>query len=313
MKRIILDCDPGHDDALAMFLAAGSPEIEIAAITTVGGNQTLEKVTRNALGLATLAGLTCPVAAGAERPLVAEPQTAGEIHGESGLDGVTLPESTIELDPRHGAQLIVDTIMASEPGEITLVPTGPLTNIALALRLEPRIAERVAEVSLMGGGAREGNWSAVAEFNIVVDPEAADAVFSAPWKVTMVGLDATHQALLTPEVIDRIRALNTEISDFIIALFDFFVTTNLAEQGFPDPPLHDPVALARVIDPAVTTCKQTPIKVELTGTHTRGMTVTELRPWINEPATTHVALGLDAPRLWDLLVDAIDRLGRGIN
>ncbi|MDO5724556.1 MAG: nucleoside hydrolase [Flaviflexus sp.] len=309
MKRVILDCDPGHDDAIALFLAAGNPEIEVAAITTVGGNQSLDKVTRNALGLATLAGLDCPVAAGASRPLVAEPQTAGEIHGESGLDGVVLPSPAMSLDPRHGAQVIVDTIMSAEPGEITLVPTGPLTNIALALRLEPAIAERVAEVSLMGGGAREGNWSPVAEFNIVVDPEAADAVFSAPWPLTMVGLDATHQALLTGEVIDRIRALDTDISRFVVDLFDFFIKTNLTEQGFPDPPLHDPVALARVIDPSVTSCKRTPIHVELTGTHTRGMTVTELRPWIEEPASTSVALGLDADRLWDLIVDAIDRLG----
>ncbi|MEY2518100.1 MAG: inosine/uridine nucleosidase, partial [bacterium] len=172
-KKIILDCDPGHDDAIALLLAHGNPDVQLVAVTTVHGNQTIDKVTRNALAVARIAGITgVPFAAGAHRPLVRPVETAGSIHGDSGMDGPTLPEPTLALDSRHAVNLIIDTIMASEPGEITLVPTGALTNIALAVRTEPRIASRVKEVVLMGGGYHGGNWSAAAEFNIVIDPEA---------------------------------------------------------------------------------------------------------------------------------------------
>src|SRR5688572_590694 len=184
---ILLDCDPGHDDAIALLLAHGNPDIELLGVTTVMGNQTLEKVTRNALSVARVAGITgIPFAAGCARPLVRELETAPSIHGESGLDGPVLPEPTLELDPRHAVDLIIDTIMEREPGTVTLVPTGALTNIALAARKEPRIVERVKEVVLMGGGYSTGNWSAVAEFNIVIDPEAAHIVFNAGWPLTMV-------------------------------------------------------------------------------------------------------------------------------
>ena len=191
--KIILDCDPGHDDAIALLLAHGNPEVELVAVTTVHGNQTIEKVTRNALAVARIAGITgVPFAAGAHRPLVRVAEVAESIHGDSGMDGPVLPEPAMELDGRHAVDLIIDTIMGSEPGSITLVPTGALTNIALAVRKEPRIASRVKEVVLMGGGYHQGNWSAAAESNIVIDPEAAHIVFNEPWKLTMVGLDLTH-------------------------------------------------------------------------------------------------------------------------
>ena len=212
-KKIILDCDPGHDDAVAILLALGNPEIEIVGITTVGGNQSLEKVTYNARAMLEAAHAhDIPVYAGSDRPLVREQEVAESIHGETGLDGVELPVPTCPLEDMHAVNFIVKTIMESEPGTITLVPTGPLTNIALALRMEPRIAERVSEVVLMGGGFHEGNWSAVAEFNIIVDPEAAHIVFNAPWKLTMVGLDLTHQALCTPEVQRRIEEIGTPLA-----------------------------------------------------------------------------------------------------
>ena len=165
-RRIILDCDPGHDDAIALLLAAGSPEVELVAVTTAAGNQTLEKVTRNALVVGTIARLVgVPFAAGADRPLVREQVVAPEYHGESGLDGPELPAPTISLDERHAVDLIVETVMSAEPGTITLVPTGALTNLALAVRREPRIAERVREVGWMGGAAAGGNYSPVAEYN----------------------------------------------------------------------------------------------------------------------------------------------------
>lgn len=214
-RKIILDCDPGHDDAVALILAAGNPEIDLVGVTTVGGNQTLEKVTRNALAVLRVAGHPeIPVHAGCGRPLVREGAVAAHVHGESGLDGVELPEITGEVADGHAVDFIIDTVMSAEPKTITLVPVGPLTNIALAVRKEPRIVERVREVVLMGGGYRTGNCTAVAEFNVHTDPEAAHIVFNEDWPVTMVGLDLTHQALATAEVEEELRALDSDAALF---------------------------------------------------------------------------------------------------
>lgn len=309
-RKIILDCDPGHDDAVAMLLAWGSPEIELIGVTTVVGNQTIDKVTRNALSVARVAGIAgVPFARGSERPLVREIETAGDIHGDSGLDGPVLPEPTIELDPRPAAQFIVDTIMAAEPGDVTLVPTGGLTNIALAARLEPRIIPRVREVVLMGGGVHEGNWSAVAEFNIVIDPEAAAIVFGAGWPLTMIGLDVTHQALATPAVKAAIAAVGTRPSVFVGELITFFEKAYQDAQGFPFPPVHDPVAVAYVIDPTLVRAVRAPLTVELRGEHTLGMTVADLRAPAPADCVTQVTFDLDADRFWALVVDALERIG----
>ena len=309
-RRIILDCDPGHDDAIAMLLAHGSPDVELAAVTTVAGNAGLEAVTRNALAVARMAGITgVPFAAGSARPLVRGIEHAPGIHGDSGLDGPVLPEPAFETDPRGAVQLIIDTVMASDPGEITLVPTGALTNIALAARIEPRIVPRVREVVFMGGGVHAGNWSATSEFNIVIDPEAAHIVVGEAWPITMVGLDATHQALATPEVRERIAAVGTRPAAFVGELLDFFGATYLAAQGFASPPVHDPVAVAYVIDPSVLEVVKAPLDVELAGTLTLGMTVADLRRPAPPDCTTQVALGLDERRFWDLVVDALERIG----
>lgn len=309
-KKIILDCDPGHDDAVALLLAHGNPDIDLLAVTTVVGNQTLEKVTRNALAVGTIAGITgVPFAAGCARPLVRTIETAPEIHGESGMDGPELPESTIELDPRHAVDLIIDTIMAHEPGTITLVPTAGLTNIALAARKEPRIVERVKEVVLMGGGYHTGNWSAVAEFNIIIDPEAAHIVFNEKWPVVMVGLDLTHQALATPEVVSRIAALDTAPARFVRELMDFFAAAYKDAQGFDYPPVHDPCAVAYVIDPSVVKTRKVPVNIELQGTLTLGMTVADFRAPAPKDCTTSVATELDHERFWDLVTDALVRIG----
>ncbi|MDZ4046251.1 MAG: nucleoside hydrolase, partial [Rhodoglobus sp.] len=277
-RKIILDCDPGHDDAIALLLAWGSPAIDLVGVTTVAGNQTIEKVTRNALSVARVAGITgVPFAQGAHRPLVRQVEVAESIHGESGLDGPVLPEPAIELDPRHAVDLIIDLVMASEPGEITLVPTGALTNIALAVRKEPRIASRVREVVLMGGGVNVGNWSATSEFNIVIDPEAAHIVFNESWPLTMVGLDLTHEALATPEVAASIAAVDTAPARFVGELLEFFGEAYKDEQGFEHPPVHDPCAVAYVIDPTVMETVRVPLDVELAGTLTLGMTVADFR------------------------------------
>ena len=306
-RKIILDCDPGHDDAIAMILAAGNPAIDLLGITTVGGNQTLSKVTHNTLSVARVARMSdVPVHAGCARPLVREVEVAEGIHGDSGLDGVELPEPISQIGSRHAVDYIIDTIMEHEPGTVTLVPTGPLTNIALAVRKEPRIAERVQEVVLMGGGYHTGNWSATAEFNIIVDPEAAHIVFNEKWPLTMVGLDLTHQALATPEVEEKIKAIGSECSEFVLGLFAFFRKAYKEAQGFEHPPVHDPCTVAYLIDPTIVTTQKVPLDVELRGELTLGMTVADFRAPAPEGCTTQVAVDLDHERFWNLVIQAIE-------
>jgi len=250
-RKIIIDCDPGHDDAMAILLAHGNPEIELCAITTVAGNQTLEKTTLNARRVCSVANITgVPVAAGCDRPLLRPLVTAPETHGESGLDGPRFADPATPLADVHAVDLIIDLVMSS-PGEITLVPIAPLTNIALALRKQPRLATAVREVVLMGGAQTRGNSTPAAEFNIFVDPEAAAIVFEAGWPITMVGLDLTHQARATPEVIERIGALGTPLAAITVELMNFFTSTYKVTSGFDSPPVHDPCAIARIIDPGL--------------------------------------------------------------
>lgn len=308
--KIILDCDPGHDDAIALILAHGNPQIELVAVTTVHGNSSVENVTRNALSVARIAGITgVPFAAGAHRPLVGRAHTAESLHGESGLAGPELPSPAFLADSRHAVDLIIETILAAPPGSITLVPTGALTNIALAVRREPRIASLVKEVVVMGGAYGRGNWSAAAEFNIMIDPEAAHIVFNESWKVTMVGLDVTHTALATPAVVRAIAGVNTGPARFVGQLLDFFAASYRDTQGFEHPPVHDPCAVALVIDPTIMTVVQVPIDIELTGELTRGMTVADFRSPAPQNCTTFAATALDADRFWALIIDALERIG----
>ena len=328
MRKVILDCDPGHDDAVAILLAAGNPDIELLGLTTVGGNHTIDHVTRNAQQVLTVAGLTSvPVYRGATRPLLNDVVTAEDIHGDTGMEihGFELPEPAVGVQDDGAVQWIVDTLMREEPGTVTLVPTGPLTNIALAARLEPRIVPRVREVVLMGGAYGAGNYSPSAEFNIAVDPEAAAIVFGEDWPVVMVGLDLTHQALSTPEVEQRFAVLGTSCGDFVVGLIDAFRRNYKDAQGFDDPPVHDPCAVAYVIDPSVVETVAVPVSVELAGALTRGRTVADLRAFGAATASgapfggvdgsaasacnTSVATRLDVDRFWDLVVDAVQRLG----
>ncbi|KFI46029.1 purine nucleosidase [Bifidobacterium bohemicum] len=312
MKKIILDSDPGHDDAMAILLALGNPNIDLLGVTTVGGNQSLDKVTYNARSVLEMAHATdVPVHAGCDRPILRPLEVAASIHGNTGLDGVELPEPTRPLDEGHAVNWIIDTVMSNEPGTITLVPTGPLTNIAMAARMEPRIVDRVKEVVLMGGGYHVGNWSAVAEFNIKVDPEAAKIVFNEPWPVTMVGLDLTHQALCTPEVQSRIDAIGTPLAHFASQLMDFFRKSYQDNQDFINPPVHDPCTVAYLIDPSVVATRRCPVDVETADGPALGMTVADLRG--PEPSAdechTQVATKLDFEKFWALIIDAIKRIG----
>lgn len=277
-QKIILDCDPGHDDAIAMLLAWGNPDLDLLAVTTVAGNQTLEKVTKNALALARVGNITgIPFAAGADRPLVAPQIIPEEIHGDSGLDGPQLPAAGATQDPRHAVNLIADIIRDNEPGAVTIVPTGALTNIALFARMYPELVERVGGVTLMGGAHHAGNMTASAEFNILADPEAAKIVFGAGWPVTMVGLDVTHKVLATPERMAQLAEVGTDVAAFIAELVEFFGAAYMKERHYPGPPMHDPLAVAAVADPQVVRTILAPIDVETQGELTRGATVVDLR------------------------------------
>jgi len=306
-RKVILDCDPGHDDAMAILLAHGNPEIELLAITTVAGNQTVDKTSLNARRVCTVAGIHVPVAAGCDRPLIRELKTAAYIHGESGLDGPAFGEPTVPLDRRHAVDLLIEFLMKSS-GDITLVPTGPLTNIAMALRKEPRIVQKVQEVVLMGGAFTRGNTTPAAEFNIAVDPEAAAIVFGAGWPLTMVGLDLTHQALATTAVLHRIAALGTPVARIAVELMEFFRETYRRNAGFDSPPVHDPCAVARVIAPSVMECVEAFVAIETRGEFSSGMTVTDFSGRLGRP-NVKVATRLNVDRFWDLMVAAIERIG----
>ncbi|HEX7301245.1 MAG TPA: nucleoside hydrolase [Solirubrobacteraceae bacterium] len=300
-RPVLLDCDPGHDDAIAILLAAGRRDaVDLRAVTTVGGNAELHKVTLNARRVMTLAGLTdVPVAAGAARPRKGELITALEVHGESGLDGAELPEPIVDLDPRGAVEL-----MAAR-GPATVVATGPLTNVAALLEQAPQAVE---EIVWMGGSTERGNTRPYAEFNALVDPEAAELVFASGVPLTMVGLNLTHQAQATPPVVERLRELGTPVAEAAVGWLSFFADTYRNVFGFAGPPVHDPCALALVIDPSLVRCDEVFVAIETEGRWTRGATVVDLHDRLGQPANARVAMELDAPRFWDLVVGAIAAL-----
>ncbi|NUL30376.1 nucleoside hydrolase [Streptomyces lunaelactis] len=307
---IIIDCDPGHDDAIAIMLAAGDPAIDLLAITTVAGNQTVEKTTLNARRVCTVAGITgVPIAAGCAQPLVQPLLVADDVHGDSGMDGPQFAEPTVDVVPEHAVDLMY-RILTEHPEPVTLVPTAPLTNIALLLTRYPDAAEHIREIVLMGGSTERGNRTPAAEFNIHVDPEAADIVFRSGVPVTMCGLNVTHQALATPEVLARLEGLGTELGRTCAQLMTYFAATYRRLGGSAPPPLHDPVAVARVIDPAIVHCVDASVAVELRGQHTRGATVVDLHQYLDRPVNARVAVTLEPEMFWDRVIAAVEVLGK---
>ena len=303
--KIILDCDPGHDDAIAILLAAHHPEIDLLAITTVAGNQSVEKTTRNALKVCSLANIRhIPIAMGMDRPLVRPAKHAPDIHGESGMDGPHIPEPDIELDPRHAVDLLIELLLSSD-GDITLVPTGPLTNIATAMRREPVIIPKIKAISLMGGAIGLGNVTPSAEFNIHTDPEAADIVFACGRPITMVPLEVTHLALATPEVTGRLRAAQRPVATFAADLLVFFAGTYRNVFGFPAPPVHDPCAVAAVVDPTILYAHNMYVAIEMTGAWTAGRTVCDVYGKLGKAPNARVGYALEVERFWEMLISTI--------
>jgi purine nucleosidase/pyrimidine-specific ribonucleoside hydrolase len=306
---VILDCDPGHDDALALLLAVGDPRLRLLGVTTVAGNQTLEKTTRNALRMLALAGVDdVPVAAGCDRPLVGALTVAADIHGSSGLDGPDLDIPAGEVEDVHAVELMRRLIETSaEP--VTLIATGPLTNVALLLRRHPEVIPSVRRIVFMGGSTERGNTTPYAEFNIITDPEAADIVLRSGLPTTMIGLNVTHRALATPEIIAEFRALGTRLGTVCAELMMFFAATYHREFGFDHPPVHDPVAVAAVVDPSIVRTVRVPVVVELAGTYTRGATVVDLHGRTGLAPNVDVAVGLEVDAFWRLLMAAVRKLG----
>jgi len=305
---IILDCDPGHDDAIALLLALASPEVELVGVTTVSGNQTLDKTTANALRVLEFAGRSdIPVYAGADRPFVRARDVAAHVHGESGLDGPDLPPPTMSPGAQHAVEFIADQIRA-RAGKLTLVPTGPLTNVGLLCALHPDA--RPERIVLMGGSIGEGNRTPAAEFNIWADPEAAERVFAAGLETTMVGLDVTHRALIADSHTERMRAAG-RVGRMVAELMDFYARFHKAR--YPDldgSPMHDPVCVAHIVDPALMTVLDAQIEVDCSAGPSRGRTNVDWRGREHfGPPNAKVGMDIDGSAFAELVVERISSLG----
>ena len=297
-RKVILDCDPGIDDAFAIAFGCGHPGLELCGVTTVTGNVGLGKTTHYALAVLEFLGRAdIPVAAGSPAPLLRPFTEAHDVHGVTGLGAASLPAPSGGPVAAHAVDFLIERIAAA-PGEVTLVATGPLTNIALAVRRYPPLVSQVADFVIMGGSAGRGNMTPAAEFNIWCDPEAAAIVFAAGWRVTMAGLDVTHQALATAEVRDRLGVLGRLSDELLLpALFGYH---SLADSG--GQPVHDVCALALVAAPGLFGCQPAHVEVETQGRWTAGMTVTDFGAG---PHNALVAMSVDAPGFWDLVLGAL--------
>ncbi len=305
MKPILLDCDPGHDDAIALLLALASPELELLGVTTVAGNQTLEKTTANALSVLDFVGRTdVPVAAGAARPLVRELAVASAVHGETGLDGPDLPASARAPENLHAVDFLAEKIGACD-APVTLVATGPLTNVALLLARHPERARQLAGIVLMGGSIAEGNVTPAAEFNVWTDPEAARRVFESGVEVTMIGLDVTHRALVKREHAERLRG-GGRTGRMVAELLDFYHRFHAETYGLDGSPVHDAVAVAHAAQPGLVETLPRHVAVECGSELCRGRTVVDLwRRTGNEP-NSHVGVGIDAEAFQELLLARLE-------
>ena len=311
-RPIIIDCDPGQDDAVALFLAMSSPdELEILGITTVAGNVPLELTQRNARMMCDIAGQQqMPVFAGCDKPLVREPVTAEYIHGNTGIDGVDVFEPETPLQEQHAVDFIVETLLAADEASITLVPTGPLTNIGTAIKREPRIVDRIRQLVIMGGAMREGgNRSPSAEFNILADPHAADIVFNCGRPMTVMGLDVTHQVLSTRDRVARIRTLDNPVAAATAGMLSFFHRYDTKKYGSEGAPLHDPCTVAWLLKPDLFKTRACNLSVETESELTIGHTAVDFWHVTDRPHNIDWAYEIDADNFYQLLIDRLDRFG----
>lgn len=303
---IILDGDPGHDDAIAWMLAFARQELDIRGVTTVSGNASLERTTRNMLQIFTLlGGRSIPLARGSERPITRLPFATPSVHGVSGLDGPALPEPDIALSELSGVGLMAKILRESET-PVTLVPTGPLTNVGALLLAHPELKTKIAHISLMGGGILKGNWTPAAEFNILADPDAAKIVFESGIPITMAGLDVTEKALITPADFERIRAVGNKVAVIVADWLCFFYEFH-KQLGYPGAPVHDPVAVIALVKPEILTIQEMYVQVETYGEFCKGATIGDVYKVSGKPPNAKVIMDIDRGAFVDLIVDAVSR------
>ena len=302
-RPVILDGDPGHDDAIAWMLAGSSPLLDIRAVTSVCGNQTIEKTTYNTLRICTLLGLQCPIGKGRPTPLFSAPIIAPTVHGNTGLDGPVLPEPAMEPSELRAVELMAKILRESDR-PVCLVPTGPLTNIAALLLAYPELKPKIDCISLMGGGIAYGNWTCAAEFNILVDPEAADIVFRSGVPIYMAGLDVTEKALIFPEDFNRIRAVGNHVACVVADWLEFFYGFHRS-LGYPGAPVHDAVAVTALLRPDLLEMQEMYVQIETKGEYCRGATVGDRFGVTGHQPNAHVITGIDRQGFADLLVEAV--------
>jgi purine nucleosidase len=311
-QRIIIDCDPGQDDAVALFLAmASSDELEILGITAVAGNVPLELTQRNVRLMCDIAGRgDIPVFAGCDRPMVRELLTAEKVHGKTGIDGIEIVDPETPLLEQHAVDFIVETLRAAEDASVTLVPTGPLTNIGTVIDRAPDVLPKIRQLVIMGGAMREGgNYSPSAEFNILVDPHAADIVFSCGRPITSMGLDVTHQVLSTRARVDRIRQLGNPVAAATAGMLGFFERHDSKKYGVEGAPLHDPCTIAWLLAPELFEGKFCNLSVETQSELTMGHTAIDFWHVTDRPHNVNWIYSVDADAFYDLLTERLARFG----
>lgn len=309
-RKVILDCDPGHDDAIAIMLAGKHKAIDLLGITVVSGNQTLEKTGLNTLNLCQFFGFDVPVSLGSSSPLIKEIQVCPDIHGETGLDGFSFPTLVKTYSGKKAVDYLIETLMKSQ-NKITIVATGPLTNLALAMRVEPEILNRIEEVVVMGGSIANGNVSPAAEFNIYADPESAHIVFNSGLNVVMVGLDVTRKVMVLPHVIERIGAIDNKVSELFVKLMNVFNQNQQDVFGIPAGPLHDPVTIAYLIDPTILKTKRVSCEIDLSHGSSYGRTNIDLFDYLHLPKNIEVAIDIDVEKFWALIESVIQSFSKG--
>ena len=302
--KIILDCDPGHDDAVAIMLAGKSPKIDLLGITVVAGNQTLDNTQRNALNVVQCLGLDVPVYAGCGQPMIREKMTAGDIHGKTGLDGPVFEPLTRKLEPEHGVNFIIRTLMESND-PITMVTTGPMTNLGMAIRMEPRIVEKIQRIVLMGGAYTNGNVTPAAEFNIIADADAAYVCFTSGCPITMVGLDVTRKALCYPSIVERMDKVGNKASKLFVDLMKHFCKSQKEVFGWEGGPLHDPITVAYLIDPTVLTTKPMHAEIDIRSTQSYGRTNCDYFGYQKKEPNADVAIDIDVEKFWNMIEEGL--------
>ena len=299
-RKILLDCDPGHDDAIAILLAGQKQYFNLLGITTVSGNQTIEKTTQNAINLVEFLKIDVPVAMGSSDPIARERRICPEIHGESGLDGFEFPKYNKKCDSRNAIDFIIETLLSND--KVTVVITGPMTNVAKAIKKNKTILNHIDEIIFMGGSTTDGNVTPAAEFNILVDPEAADIVLSSGVPIKMVGLNITRTVLVTKQVIERMRKINNQTSKLFVDLMEVFNANQAKFFGIMEcGPLHDPITIASMIDNQLITWKDMNVKVDTSHSVLEGKTYCE----VIEPHNCKVAVAIDINRFWDIVEQGI--------